>query len=138
MMSKRILTAVTLAAVTIHVLLGCCWHHAHESDLDSFTSTASLIANCQCHDHSSHSEPADGHDHHSGHESCDSVDCFFYSAENSDLDLFVASAFCLPVTGDVCFASLLDSVRRTRGTELSVGSFQLPEPLHALKQVWLI
>ena len=138
MMRKRILTAVTLTAVTIHVLLGCCWHHAHESGLDSIESTVTPIASCQGHDHSSRSEPADGHDHHSGHEPCDSADCFFYSADDFDLDLFVASAFCLSVTGDVCFASLLDSVQRARGAEFSVGSFQLPEPLHALKQVWLI
>jgi len=138
MMSHRILTAVTLAAVSIHAVLGCCWHHAHQTDFHSPESTVALIAGCQGHHHASQSEPADDHDHHGHPESCDGVECVFYSADNSDFDLSVAAVFFLPPTKQVCFAGVLESVRRIRGTEHPNGGLQLPEPLHALKQVWLI
>ena len=131
-MSTKITTILTLLAVTAHVLLGCCCHHAHESD-----SMSVLTSECECRVGTSESEPAGEHDHRGEHDSCDGVDCNFYSAKNSELELFVSKAVYLPATDDCGYAFLLKSVRRTQLIEYS-GHCSLPEPLHALKQVWLI
>ena len=133
-MSHRIIATVTLAAVSFHVLLGCCWHHGHRCEME----VASVeVETCQCHGHS-HSDDADDSSHHHDSDCCDGTQCNFYAPIDSSPDVSVSQSFSIQVAG----GDSLVSVRALReicpwGICASPG-IPLPEPLHALKQVWLI
>lgn len=64
---RTLVTYLAAAAVTLHMLLGCCWHHAHASGSDCRTA-----AICDTHDGEMQREVAD-HDHH--------VDCPHHDAD---------------------------------------------------------
>lgn len=139
MMSNRIITAVTLAAVSLHVLLGCCWHHGHQCETGVVAANAS-VETCPYHDHSHSSDDDSQHKHHdhSG-DCCDGAACTFYAPDDSDSALSVILSFWLPIADSNNFASVLASVQEIRIAEVCVDDgIPLPEPLHALKQVWLI
>ena len=140
MMFNRIFTAVTLAAVSLHVLLGCCWHHGHQCETGVMTAEASGDS-CPCHDHHTNSSDNESHDDHHNHNSdcCDGAACNFYSPNDDSTELSLTLSFWLPVTDSNSSASLLASVRRTVSAEVCIDqSSAADDPLHALKQVWLI
>lgn len=140
MMSNRILTAVTLVALCLHVLLGCCWHHSHRSE-PKIGAVASAVDQCTCPSHSNSDDASQkgrqGHDE--DHSSCDRAACTFYSPNNLGLELSVAVSFWLPVAATNNFASLLGSVRGSGGSAVcDAENLHVHESMHALKQVWLI
>ena len=140
MMFNRILTTVTLAAVSLHVLLGCCWHHDHQCETGVMTADAS-VESCPCHDHPSNSSNDESHDGHHNHDGdcCVGTSCNFYSPNDVSSELSLALSLWLPAADSKSFASLLASVRRTRSAEVCIDqSSAADDPLHALKQVWLI
>ena len=136
-MSHKTLIVVTLTAVMMHALLGCCWHHDHPPNSSSIESV-SLTAACCCHHHLSESESADGHRNDGDHQSCDGVECIFYSPDHASLEQPVMAALGMPATGDLKSSTVLGLDRRRYANEVTVGRSQLPQRLHALKQVWLI
>ena len=139
MMSKQILTTVTLAAVSLHVLLGCCWHHGHQCETGAMTAEASADS-CPYHDHS-HSSDGESHDGHHNHDSdcCDGTSCNFYSPNDFGTELSLTLSFWLPAPDSDNFANLLALVQKTSGADVCIDqSSAATEPLHALKQVWLI
>ena len=140
MMSNRILTAVILAAVSLHVLLGCCWHHGHQCETGVMTAEASCES-CPFHDDHSKSSDNESHDdqHNHGTDCCDGASCNFYSPNDSSIELSSAPAVRLSVTDANGFAGVLASMRETNCGEVSINpGFAASEPLHALKQVWVI
>lgn len=61
---RTLVTYLVAAALTLHMLLGCCWHHAHESASVCCTRESHNGASCDAHDEIAELE-AD-HDHHDG------------------------------------------------------------------------
>ena len=140
MMSNRLLTAVTLAAVSLHVLLGCCWHHGHQCETGVMTAEASCEF-CPFHDDHSKSSDNESHDgqHNHGSDCCDGASCNFYSPNDSSIKLSSAPPVRLPAADEIGFASVLASMRKASCGEVSIDPrFAASEPLHALKQVWVI
>ena len=138
-MHNRSLTIVTLAAVSLHVLLGCCWHHSHQCETGVMTAETSLDS-CSCGDHSksSDSESRDGHHDH-GTDCCDGTSCDFYWPNDFGFEQYLTLSFRLPAPDADNFANLLALAQKTRGADVCIGqSSAATEPLHALKQVWMI
>ena len=135
-----ILTAASLAA---HVLLGCCWHHAHGCQ-----KAACAAADCRGHDHGHHGHGAHRHptDPVPGEEdgnrpagaTCNEVRCVFVGGAKP---LVVADPAttghlvwaCVPPAGKLAVSVSL--VRLDVGTQ-----HNLPPPVrpHLAKQVLLI
>src|SRR4051812_35509587 len=62
---RIILSSLLSVSLLIHAVLGCCWHHAHESD-NCHGTPVSLVAAGDC-DHD-HGTTPDGH---RSHKPCD-------------------------------------------------------------------
>ena len=136
MMSNKLLTIVTMTAVTLHAALGCCWHHAHHEE--SKTDQAVVATNCKCHSHAAASdEETKSTDNESGHESCDEPECIFFLSDNTDREASVALTYWLPVASDAS-SGIITAIRHSRPAELHCDHIHACEPLHALHQVWLI
>ena len=134
-MHYRTLTFVTLVAVSLHVLLGCCWHHGHQCE----TRVASIdVQSCPCHDHSQHQD-SDDSSHHHDDECCDGASCNFYVPKDTDSDLSAISPlFWIPALDADDVSSLLAAPSLQVRETYELRGIPIPEPLHALKQVWLI
>src|SRR5690554_6877346 len=86
---QRWLSGVATGLVSLHMILGCCWHHAHEHlALSDEAASTTLSAPC-CHgagheDHSGHSRHSNQQDEQRGcHEPC----CVFgWVVQQRDLD----------------------------------------------------
>lgn len=79
------LTCLTAVTLLLHSLLGCCWHHGHDS-------SAAHEGVCLDHEHASdHDEPADEREHSSeGH--CQAARCVFIAPPGSDLAAFAVDS----------------------------------------------
>ncbi len=134
------ISLLTAAAVWVHLLLGCCSHHAHGADGNSFTFHHAEPLAAEGHGHS--------HDHeHSGpeseepqcpdnhHEDCHESHCTFLLAGKTTVaaDSMVAP---LPAAADLAIpqtASSASTWLRDTGDHL-----RLPVRLHLFYQVLLI
>ena len=69
------LNLITAAALLTHMLVGCCWHHAHacEEHVDASAELINSAVECDSHGHQ-HSESGD-HDGDSSHDDCDGQSC---------------------------------------------------------------
>lgn len=60
---RSVVSYIVVAALTLHTLLGCCWHHAHASAIDSLhvdAEKAPTASHCCCHHH--HGDVESEHD----------------------------------------------------------------------------
>lgn len=145
MLRQRIIAVVTLAAVTLHVLLGCCWHHGHPAASGAAPRVA-LAEHCGCrHDIAARSHgsreplaPSDRNDDHGGQDPCDTADCHFMVTKASGLRLSVVSTAMLPTNCDTLYAGLQLALRTSGEANIRDGIIQPHVSPHALKQVWLI
>ena len=139
-MHNRSLTIVTLATVSLHVLLGCCWHHGHQCETGVVTTEMS-VDSCPCHDDSksSDSESRDDGHHNHGSDCCDGTSCTFYSPNDFGSEQYLTLSFRLPAPDADNFANLLALIQQTSCADVCIDqSSAASEPLHALKQVWMI
>ena len=124
----RVLIAATLV---IHLLVGCCSHHAHACDNKDCPSPTHSDAthDGQC------SDSGSDHSHH-GPQDCEGTKCSFVSPSRS-----VSDSFVLPL--QPFFAAMLDNQLPQVGAgrehySLASGRLQLPVRLHLAYQVLLI
>lgn len=64
---RALVTHLVALAITLHTLLGCCWHHAHETVVavaEVQAKTPTPIKRCGCHRHQAE-ELAKEDEHHS-------------------------------------------------------------------------
>jgi len=72
------LNFITATAFLTHMLVGCCWHHAHACEEHAGASVALNHSTTDCdahgHQHADHSESGD-HGEDSSHDDCDGQSC---------------------------------------------------------------
>jgi hypothetical protein len=129
------ITALLLAA---HMMLGCCWHHAHTcaagcgqeySKADNQHDTTAKSHDC-CGDHQS-----DGQKH--GPQNCKGLPCIFIvstSTKNIELGRLVLPAVFAPLPHNCT----MPVVTPQRGTCLAGGDLSLNIRPHLVHQVLLI
>lgn len=81
------------ALLLVHMVLGCCFHHAHACEQGCCPEPAANVRACPCHDHAAEAGkaaepvgvagdlPNDGEDRHQ--HSCDGDSCRFVAAERT-------------------------------------------------------
>jgi hypothetical protein len=97
------ISSLVTASLALHMLLGCCWHHAHAEAAECAEISAD-------HDHDEHS-PVD-HDHS---KSCDGEGCVFVKCEQTSAQVFASA---------VTFTAIPQPVAMT----LSLGNSTAPSP----------
>ncbi len=152
-MFHSIITILTMSAVTLHALLGCCAHHSHACDEQQHEVAVVETAVHDEHCHHQHDDqvPADdsaanhcGHQRHSDHQhpdgdgQCSEPDCSFVTSEHIH-DVTLVMMMWLPVAGDADhLAALKGSLGRQAGADVPIDSLRLPDRLRANMQVWLL
>jgi hypothetical protein len=130
----RILTAAMLA---IHLMVGCCWHHAHAGDNKDCSSPA---RNDASHDGDQCPESGDGHSHH-GPQNCQGERCSFLAPAVSPNQAVGGS---LTLSFQTVFMALPDDQLPLVGfgpeqqLSLASGRLLLAVRLHLANQVLLI
>jgi len=119
--------------VAVHMVFGCCLHHAHASGRQvDLPDSVDAACPCEHHGHQHERQPCD---HSNGPEGCDEGQCTFIrpdSPGNSDL---LAGFQCLPLIS--CLPPL-PMLSETDTAELAPSRLGAPIPLHLLNQVLLI
>jgi len=130
---NRLLHVVTIVAMAVHALGGCCVHHAHAESLSPDASaTIETACPCEYHGHSGQDEPAENPGDHGG---CDEGPCTFLRPDAPTANELLTGLGGLPP-----ISSWLTSPRPSR---LAAASIVLDRagpliPRHLLLQVLLI
>jgi hypothetical protein len=126
----RILTA---AFLVIHLMVGCCAHHAHACEGQPRTSPPAgdnTLPHGLC--------PDAHHDHsHHGTHDCQGAKCSFVPSPNKTIARLLIQVFEIPTVSLV--EDVLASYRRFSGQHICLtGRLLLPVRLHLANQVLLI
>ncbi len=134
-----LLNNLTAAILVVHLLVGCCAHHAHDCRQACDARHAQGMghdAGAPCDGHSS-GEPGQTTDHHHGSDECQGGKCSYLRTANDTL----AKAFLQPrlthVTPILADDSALVGVFSEQPA-LASGRLLLPVRLHLANQVLLI
>ncbi|MEW4527980.1 hypothetical protein [Maioricimonas sp. JC845] len=151
---------MTLLAVTVHAVFGCCWHHGHASECcgGAGTGTATVLAGPGCdHDHDDEpdslahdchrhahpcSEHGDGsdepreHEHHD-HEPCEESSCSYSLTVAPKIELVGPLVGWLTDPDSRPFSLLAATVPGGSGTR-TVGLSRGAPGICAHLQVWLL
>lgn len=79
---NRLLNSLATLAVLLHMLCGCCWHHAHDQGADRHGRLPAAVVSCP---HCEHGPTACAEgDRHSGHDrtACNELSCDFVRTES--------------------------------------------------------
>lgn len=120
-----------MLAVAVHMVFGCCSHHAHGSHP---ADSAYVAKPCECahHGHEGAGEPAD---HRPGDRGCDDNHCVFTVPESSD-----ASQAAIGADGVsfICVVPIMPGLNGIDSVDTIPHHCNPPVPLHLLNQVLLI
>jgi hypothetical protein len=94
-----LLAHITAAALLLHSVLGCCFHHGHD---------AQQVARCgeHGHDHASAPEDAAEHEENAPGEGCQVVRCAFIATTTVELATFAADGVSAPLPPSTAATSL--------------------------------
>jgi len=122
-----------MLAVAVHMVFGCCLHHAHASG-PRIGLPLSVDATCPCghHDHQHEGLPGD---HRSGDQDCDGDKCVFTLPKSGNSSLVTVGANSLPFICVMPTPPEMDGIDTVDTMPHHCG---LPVPLHLLNQVLLI
>jgi len=123
-----------MLAVAIHMVGGCCLHHAHAHGGLSDTKGFAARASCPCH-HRGSVETDGCCDHPSQPQQCDGHKCVFTRPDPSDAPDLSIGHGCL---NPVCVSPGLPTLRGIDRGDSRLGEPGQPIPLHLLNQVLLI
>ena len=110
-MSRSVRT-ITLSAVLLHMVFGCCLHHAHLDGSEAGTQVSLVETPCRCHHHG-HEPSGQPSDRQSRHQGCDGAECVFTRPELADSSELLIGQDCLAPTGvlpSIPTLSVIDSV----------------------------
>lgn len=152
---RSVISYIVVAALTLHALLGCCWHHAHASTEEVVHVDAekpASVGHCCCHHH--HDDVAVEHDDDAVPDAIETpqldqdrqapvpcsdscgVKCQFVSTNRTQIeqpvvqhDIWLPSATIPEIAGGICFVRF--ETRRTTAPPL-------PIRLHLWNQLLLI
>ncbi|MGM0489944.1 MAG: hypothetical protein ACQESR_24705, partial [Planctomycetota bacterium] len=127
-----------MAAIAVHMVCGCCWHHAHASHAP-LDSARAVEPTCPCdgYGHQHEGRPSDpaGSDSGSHEQGCDEGPCTFIRQGSSDSSDVLVDVYCIPLNARFTSLSAFSGMD-TRN--LDFGCFDEPVPLHLRHQVLLI
>ena len=128
----RLVRIITAAVFAFHVMVGCCFHHAHASDCSCQTPTSKADATpdgqCPC---------SQNHDEHQGQHDCQGVKCSFVRTANVTISkslLMLCQATAVSSTGDVPASRGVSCEQHS----LFTARFLWPVRLHLVNQVLMI
>jgi hypothetical protein len=129
----RVVRSVVLSAVLVHMVFGCCWHHAHAFGSQA-GDTSVVETSCPCghHGHEDSSEPGD---HRSGDQGCDGDQCVFTLPETGSTYRVTIGADCLPF---IYSLPTSPAVIRIDSADITPHHLSPPIPLHLLNQALLL
>ena len=131
-MNRAFHTGIVLALV-IHMLYGCCVHHAHAHGGPSETKALAIEASCAC--HHAIAGPGQACDDTSQHQACGGDRCVFTRPDSDDApDLSIGHGCLDPVcvSPGIAMLSVIDRV------DSSLDNLGEPVPLHLLNQAFLL
>lgn len=139
-----VLTTFTAGLVSLHIALGCCWHHGHTCDSPGSCATSANSATSSCcghHHATAHthgSQPNDTGDQNPSHQhTCDGSKCQFVKSESSQ-QVAVENSFFSQAFATVLVFDIGVRVPSTGAqTPLSLAA-TLPIRLHLLHGLLLI
>jgi hypothetical protein len=123
-----------MVAVAVHMVCGCCWHHAHAAGYLAGSPSLVEAAGCPC-GHHGHQHQSQACDHESEEHGCNEGSCIFTrpdSSESSDLLAGLQSRALISCLQASPTLSGVDTVYPTP------SRFAAAIPLHLLNQVLLI
>jgi hypothetical protein len=120
-----------ILAVSVHMLCGCCLHHAHGSQP---VNSEQVVNSCACENHG-HERSSNPCDHRSGNHGCGGDQCVFTISELDSASQAATDLNCLPFIGVV---SILPEMDRSDAVDAIPHYCGPPIPLHLLNQVLLI
>jgi len=128
---SRVFHIAIVLAVTVHMVFGCCLHHAHGSQP---ADSPSVQNSCDCghHGHEGGGEPCD---HQSGDQGCDDGQCVFTLPESGSASQVTIGMNCLPV---FCVMPALPGMDGINTADTVLHHCGPPISLHLLNQVILI
>jgi hypothetical protein len=122
----RILTAATLA---LHLMMGCCWHHAHACELAAASDHGGATHDGHC------SHGGCGHSHHGTHQ-CKGERCSFVSLSRS---VNISITFSFQTSSTALLDKQIPGVGSGRQQcIMAAGWLLLPVRLHLANQILLI
>ena len=132
---RQLASMTSLIAFLLHVLLGCCTHHAHAAQPVEGAQRSEVVCHHACH----HSQPPDSQPHqdpNSPDERCDEADCVFASCAKLELakDSLEAGA----PFDTLSYASALLLLQANRPLSDSGATWKPPLRSHLLLRVLLI
>jgi len=129
----RALHIGVMLAVSVHMVLGCCLHHAHAWG-PRIDLPLSVDAACPCerHGHLHEGQPGDHDDKQRG---CDEAPCTFTRPGSSGDGDLLAGLQCLPLISCLPPLSALSGIDTA---DLAPGRFGASIPLHLLNQALLL
>lgn len=134
----RSLHVVTMFAVLVHTVLGCCVHHAHGAMADGHVTGVPHHdeAACSAHDDHEHSLTCAADDHGRDHDPCRERHCDFIRPGVSQSQKVIA-AFVLPLIEMVLPGAEVSEPEAIDGAPSELIALSLPR-LHLVKQVLLL
>ncbi len=141
----RVVYILTFTALSVHILFGCCLHHAHTFDAahESQGLVTAVSCTCSAHGHGEKEGPdkQDGHEqdgHHdrdSHHRHCDGGTCVFMRADSVDApDLSIGQNSLATASVSACPASTSCFQRADARLEWVGAAI----PIHLANQAFLL
>lgn len=122
-----------MLAVAVHMVFGCCLHHAHASGPRSgLPVSVDATFPCEHHGHQHKGQPGD---HRSGDPGCHGDKCVFTVPESGNASLVTVGADSLLF---VCVVPIPPEMNGIDTVDTMPHHCGLPVPLHLLNQVLLI
>lgn len=117
--------------LAVHMVFGCCSHHAHGSRP---ASSPSVENSCDC-DHHEHKPGGEPGNHRSGDQGCDGDQCVFTLPNSGNASQVTIGADCLPLIHVVPTLPGMNGIDTLDRTPPHCGS---PIPLHLMNQALLL
>ena len=131
---KRVFHIGIVMAVAVHMVFGCCFHHAHASGprIDPLISVNAACPHEQ-HGHQHEKQPCN---HGGDHQQCDEGTCTFFRTDSSGSD--GSSSRGLQGLPLISCVPLLLALGEIDTVDWAPSRFGAPIPLHLLNQALLL
>jgi hypothetical protein len=122
---------LTLGALVVHLLAGCCWHHAHAAAVEEAVGASHDADHDADHDGCQHQQP--GHSHRETGRCCQARCLFVRPASEQSLDALLAWGQAISPP-----AGVFEVLGPKWSLDASVDTLHTPLRVHLLNQVILI